>query len=697
MIKRLAFAALAVFLGTAFLWACGPFLPNWLLGPEDLVLEGPRVLFSEEIRKLAPASTLRAVESGDAPADQTAQADVADLERAVGDPAVVARYRTVREALRTHGGSPETLAGVAVPPGLPGEFADYLEGAIAWHQGRFPEAAAAWERLLRRPAAERRQRSTWAAFMLGKVHLRENREQAARWFQRTRELAGEGFADSLGLAASSLGWEARAERDRGRFDRAIDLYVQQLGTGDPTAVSSIRLTGRAALTAGQDALVAIARDPEARAALTVFVIARPGEEAPWDESGNDLDAKAWLAAVEAAGVRDIPEADRIAWAAYLAGDFDAAARWLERAPQEAPMAHWIKARLLLRAGKLAEAQALLARVAGEAPPIQPDEDQFFWLGWETGTVLATPTRAAGEEAAVRLARGELVPALDRFLAGGYWLDSSYVAERVLTLDELRRAVDGGWPADLAQRHEHEESEWLLYGGYGPPDRAALAYHLRYLLGRRLAREGRYQEAAPYLPAALLPRLEALTSALALGQDAARSPQERSQSLFRAACLTRQSGMRLLGTEAEPDWTVVEGNYDLGAYAGEKMREEGKLAPGADEKERERRHRAQPWKRFHYRYRAADLAWDAAQLLPDGGEEKAEILATGGNWIGKQDPAAADRFYKALVRCCGTTELGRAAAERRWLPPADSCPAESANRVTREVDELDAPSGSSAGG
>lgn len=682
MIRRLAFAlfaALAVLLGTAFLWACGPFLPNWLLGPEDLVLEGPRVLFSEEVRKLAPPSQLRAVESGDPPADQTARADLADLERALpGRPEVLARYRAVREALRARDSAPEAIAGLAVPPGLPGEFADYLEGAIAWHRGRLPEAAAAWERLLRRPAAERRQRSTWAAFMLGKLHLRKDPEQAARWFRRTRELAEEGFADSLGLAASSLGWEARAERDRGRFDRALDLYVQQLGTGDPTAAPSLRLTGRAALTVGGDALAAVAREPEARAAMTVFVIAPRGYEAPWDESEADLDARAWLAAVEAAGVRDLPEADRIAWAAYLAGDFDAAARWLERAPQDAPMVHWVRAKLLLRAGRLAEAQALLARAAGELPPFQPDEDQMFWLAWETGTVLATPTRAAGEEAAVRLARGEILPALDRFLAGGYWLDAAYVAERVLTLDELRRVVDAGWPADLAAGHEHEEGE-ALFGGYGPPDRAALAYHLRYLLGRRLAREGRLREAAPYLPATVRPRLEALASSLALGREAARPPQERrAEALFRAACLTRQSGMRLLGTEVEPDWTVVEGNYDLGAYSGEKTREDGKLAPGAEERERERRHRAQPWKRFHYRYRAADLAWDAAEILPDGAARKAEILATGGNWIAKLEPAAADRFYKALVRCCGATELGRAADERRWLPPADSCAAEPAN-------------------
>jgi hypothetical protein len=36
---------------------------------------------------------------------------------------------------------------------------------------------------------------------------------------------------------------------------------------------------------------------------------------------------------------------------------------------------------------------------------------------------------------------------------------------------------------------------------------------------------------------------------------------------------------------------------------------------------------------------------------------------------------ADRFYKQLVRCCGSTELGREADELRWFPEANACPNE----------------------
>ena len=44
--------------------------------------------------------------------------------------------------------------------------------------------------------------------------------------------ANQGFADSIGLAVSSLGWEARIALRRDDFIRAIDLYLEQAAAGD---------------------------------------------------------------------------------------------------------------------------------------------------------------------------------------------------------------------------------------------------------------------------------------------------------------------------------------------------------------------------------------------------------------------------------------------------------------------------------
>jgi tetratricopeptide (TPR) repeat protein len=663
-VKRLAVLSLAILLAGAVLFACGPDLAPWILGGDRNVLQGPTAFYSQEILRLAPPGTaVHDPGDGTPGARQTAAADRADLDKALqGVPAaqrqaILLGLSSLRDTMALYRNrtfifedtpTPQTLPeSVDVPEGLPAEFADYLRGAFLYHRQRYPEAAAAWERLLARPEKERRYRSTWAAFMLGKVYLRSDggdRGKAVEWFQRTRKLAKDGFVDSLDLAGDSYGWEARAERERGHLDKALALYVNRARAGDASAAASIRIVGRAALEAGPDALVAVAKDPDAREAMTAFVLSPPY---PYEllEEGEE-EAAAWLTAVKAAGVKKVEAADRMAWAAYLAGDFETAGQWLDKAP-DTPQAAWVRAQLLLRDGKLTEARRYLEK-AVEVPPAPPDQGEDY--GPSLYAPFATRDRARAEQAVVRLTQKDYVPALDLFVTSHYWTDAAYVAERVLTVDELKAYVDKQ-PEPAA------------------PDEAP--FDLRHLLGRRLVREGRTAESVPYFPEALQARTRALASELDKAANARLSGLERAHAGFRAACITRKGGLTLQGTEGEPDWAEYGAYYDLGSLADHR-KEQKIFAPSADELARVERHKAQPNQRYHYRYRAANLAWDAAQLLPSG-DEKAGILATAGNWIEKEDPKAADRFYKALVRCCGDTDLGREADDLRWFPAADTCP------------------------
>lgn len=117
-----------------------------------------------------------------------------------------------------------------------------------------------------------------------------------------------------------------------------------------------------------------------------------------------------------------------------------------------------------------------------------------------------------------------------------------------------------------------------------------------------------------------------------------------------------------------------GSYDQGSFS--KSREDPEthrhLGATEDERGRARKSRAEPFQRFHYRFRGADLAWEAASLLPDGSPEKARMLAVAGTWLKTRDPKAADRFYRALVSCCGQTDLGREAAHAKWFPEVEDC-------------------------
>ncbi len=705
-------SAVALFLlllsGAFALWACGPFFPPWLLTDEAGVLEAPTTWLRDALQPLLPAGkpAFPAVVAEKGPVQQTAAADRKDLETALaGLPperrqAVAGPYLKVREAFVSYRDAvaawreeaafaqsppprPAPPASLAVPSGLPGEFEDYLRGAIAYYQEKPEAARAAWEKLLARPAGERRLRSTWAAFMLGKIALATDPAAAIRGFERTRELAGQGFPDPLGLAEASVGWQARAEAGRHRLDEALKLYLQQQKAGDPTALPSIRRTCAKALK-DPEGLRRVARAPEARAIFTAWVLSvwsRQDYDGPLDPAA----ARKWLNAVQAAGVTQADGADRLAWAAYRAGDFAAADAWLKRAPADAPMARWIRAKLLLRAGKVAEAEPLLAE-ARAALPAAPDPEHDLWEAYDSEVRPALRPRAAGELGAARLAKGEYTAALDDLLRGGWWTDAAYVAERVLTVDELRAYVDKTWSADLAARYKpdprhnvDEPGAWeTIFAGVAPPPDGRVSYELRDLLGRRLAREGKLAEARAYLADKRRPALDDLARSLAQGRDAARPAAERSQALFRAACLARYQGLDLLGTEIEPDWALFEGSYAVDSFA--EKRADPKLhrvlGPSPDERQRVRRNRVEPEKRFHYRYQGMDLALEAAKLLPAGSEERARLLATAGNWVEGMDPKGARPLYDAIQSCCADTETARRSRKVSAITNVpDACPAD----------------------
>ena len=285
------------------LQACGPSFPNRvLLGGDNVVLKAPIANFRKEIEHIKPPvpPRFKAVPpSGRRYRQQTAVADVEDLQKALAQEGVsgrertkiVAQYRALREALfdcvqarsnwcfaemkgAEEERTPEPQFNLpAIPDGLPGEFGDYLRGAIFYHQGNRKKAIDIWHNLLNRPGQQRQYRSTWAAFMIGKALLAGQPALAIEWFRYVRKLAEEGFVDSLGLASSSLGWEARAALDVEQYDQAIELYAAQKATGDPTAITSLQIAACRALgEENPNMLAQAAGNPTARRVITAYVI-----------------------------------------------------------------------------------------------------------------------------------------------------------------------------------------------------------------------------------------------------------------------------------------------------------------------------------------------------------------------------------------------------------------------------------------
>ncbi len=668
-------------------FACGPFLPSRILIENDAAfLELPYSTFAYEakrvptpypppFRAVAPAMT-EGDTLGNAQVAQTEAIDLEQLTQALTaiqpDPAkrdkILTDYGAVRRALAEHAQKvvareeqlwsgmtdatrPSEIvltAALAVPEGLPGEFADYLRGAIAYHGKQTAAARQAWQDLLNRPPEQRRQRSVWAAYMLGRSYLGDNPSEVLRWFQQTRELAQQGFPDPLGLAAASLGWEAQLALKQGHYAPALELFRVQLEAGDPAAPISLLLAARhAAADADANARTACAQNPTARRLVTGYLVSASllkgdAKVAAWLDSFKTVDAP-------------VEDADRLAWAAYQASNFDLAQGWLAKASAQSPIAQWLRAKLLLRAGKVTEALPLIAEVAAHFPT---DPDFVISHDQDDDSEVFNAKRAQAEIGGLQLARGEYLVALDALLLSvddnnsNHWFDAAYLAEQVLALAELKEFVDKRWPT--AKPPVDGKT----------PDGADT--RMRYLLARRLARQGMLDAAVPYYPIERQESFHRYVDAWRRGNDAKMPSPQRAEALWTAAQLTRDQGLDLLGTESDPDWAGEGGSFDLGTTRTDRPKE-GVNRPTPDEIKRAAGNVPTPDRRFHYRYRAADLAWAAAERMPDQSEQTALVLATAGNWVKNRDSKAADRFYKALVSRCGKTELGRQASAKHWLP------------------------------
>jgi hypothetical protein len=731
-------------------WACGPFFPNAYLiyGGERAVYEMPAASFDAELRNIIKTTptdlpigvtqermSSRAFNSrGDESEKRqaTMDADLADLEtaltangiEAVTLTAMLDEYRKMRTAMREMQNGKALQAktyresvyeqyyspgsGLApfpltpVPPldpasfeplfaKLPSEFAEYARGAIAYCNEDCDAAIAHWNTVMTLPPEQRRKRTVWAAFMTGRALLKKNdTSEAAAAFERVRQLAQEGYDDPLDLAGASVGWQARAEALAGDYVRAIHLYAALLAGGWPEDVQisseSLRWLCRKALDQdpGNTTLV---EDPLCRRILTAWILACPH----WWYAK----ARKWLDLVGSAGLTNpLPGADRLAWAAYYAGDMAAAGRWLELAEPEAPYGQWVRSKLLLRDGKLEEALQLLQALP-KGPPSENDvvAPASYWRGPE---IIAPGKVVYGELGVLLLGKADYTAALDAAVRSGNWLDAAYVAERVLSAEELGQCI-----ASRDGDPDWEQPAQYLYSE--PP--MSKGDRLRYLLARRLARQGLWEEAAPLyleirlyyeakhgyalvsrpLPEPLRETARQIAVHLRAANGGSVAAPEQARHLFEAAEIIRRQGMELLGTELDPDWCALEGLYALDSASSQRAKDKMKgpvpghgaaalsevavryISAGPDELARAKQNAPTPDKRFHYRYTAADLMWRCAQLLPDNNAMTARALYEGGMYLKNRDPKAADRFYKALVRRNPNLAIAREADTLRWFP------------------------------
>ena len=698
--------------------ACGPFfMDNYLVYRNEAgVLEMPGMSFYAELSnlmKLPPyvplikggGERIDGLQARIDSAQRTMDIDCQDFEVAVKDrpdaAALLTRYKELRLKIfawstdfirkedETKWDYPRPVltiapldwtADQAFLDKIPPEFSRYLRGAVACYQNENDQALEQFSVLLDLPADQRKYRSVWAAFMLGRTWLKKDPAQAIQYFEQTRDLVKNGFPDPLNLAAESIGWQARAEGESKNFLAAIRHYTEYAkGPVRPDIVQTSFYWVCAKALAEPPVDPALANDPLCRELLTTYLASRP--------SHKRNNTTPWLDALEKAENKSpVAGADRIAWLCYQLGDMAAAARWVERSDSNAPYAKWVRAKLLLRDGKLDEGAKVLRDVVQFMAAL-PEID-FVPTGFEDSYTHPTVQRIVSSElGAILLAEQDYVGALEAFMHGGYWPDAAYVAERILSIDELEKFVES---------HANDQAincivyEWTKeVKGYE---------RLRSLLARRMARQGQWDKAAPFYGSALVAVWDdagknkgkpasamaeialKIAAGLKVANDQNRPGRERAEAYYAVAEKIRAEGMELMGTELAPDWGMVLGEFEI--TTDQEMRKDVRdsLPATPDEIARRAANAAKPLKRYHYRHIAADLMWQCAQLLPDNDPLMAKALHKGGLYLENRDPKAADRFYKALVRRNPKLAIAQEADRLRWFPkeftdaPASKVPA-----------------------
>jgi hypothetical protein len=667
--------------------ACGPDFPWQLLDDRHAAMAEPVALgFSFEAPRLVPApqDTRRAVEQADgsdmpSPESEAVLFERQEVESGAWQPLVphlAAAQRTTEVFLRRLKAARAAADGPAalqVGRNLPPAVASYIAGALEFHAERYEEAAAYFGAIEKLPAEQRAIRQVAAAYMIGRVQQVLGEAEAARTaFRAARTHAEAGAPDPMGLAVASLGEEARVNlveaglitpppwpveivddpaKVSSLIGHAVQLYAEQAARESKIALLSLRQVA-SLLIADRDLLARMIEEPLVRRLLVSYAVSREGA---WDDAGSvEVTTRVLDAAMKLPTPTAGEEIDRLAALAYQAGRYDTAERLT--AKTDRALGLWVRAKLALRRNDRAAAvrEWSAAFAASQKAGDTGDLDDN------------TQTRLRGEAAVAQLSAGAYEASLRLLFpaAQTYWGDVAYVAERILTVDELKAFVDGLPPSAAKPRRQSADEP-------APRDRAE---DLRALLARRLARDGRVAQALPYYPASIerwsedpaareIP-LGAEARAYAEALEASKPgwrwySVSRAEALFKVATLSRKRGLELLGTEGPPDSAAVDGMYS-GGYGQESPR--GIVDPsaqpqaqlrdpllGPDEESRFAASAPKPDKRFHYRVIATDRALEAADLLPQGSQAYAATLCWATRYaFASDDPERAKSIYRRYV-------------------------------------------------
>ncbi len=528
---------------------------------------------------------------------------------------------------------------------LPEEFSLYARGAAAYRGRAHEQALPFFEEIESLPPVNRSYVDLAASYMLGMtcLHLKQY-DRALAAYDRVEKMVKDGVPDPAGLASTVAGWKGRVHYEREEWAAAAKYYLKVCGSGNreeqTAALLSLRWTfSKIDAKKHAEQLEVILADEDVRKALLAWCLVNPFD-------GREISR--WLIPRLELLPGPLPYAERIAWLAYNENDMKGAKRWADLAEPGSVLASWVRAKVFLHDGDMDAAIKALSQVVEKTKADSREKDskapvwQVYAQTNGDGNIGPVPLdlaeRAQAELSAYWVVKKpknpeEWILAFENLS----WHDRMHLAERVMKTEELCKYVRLHFPPN-------KEANTLDFQN---------TQQLREVLGRRLVREGRIEEAAEFFRDPARESGLRLVEALREGRNASNSPRERAARLLEAARLTREEVP--YETFLYPDWDYGAGfsAYLYSCRTGSDIDKDA-VVTGPD-------------RRFNERFIAADLMWEAAALLPDNDPLTAEALYEGGFPIKYDDPKAADRFYKALVRRNPNLAIAQEAKRLHWFP------------------------------
>ena len=546
---------------------------------------------------------------------------------------------------------------------LPEEFSLYLKGALLYKRGHTAGAVEQWEAILELPKDKRKYRSVWAAWMLARTS--KEKGKPIEWYNKIEEMVKDGMPDSLGLMDNKEDWKIYFGYKGGDYLPAIKHYIKQ-GKTNVISGEEARVAVRTVLHLAikeKGFLEKAAVDKDIRYAVTCYVdwdsyvydFHKFDEIAEVDQKKIGL-VKQWIEIMERQTDDDLSkELSTLSATAYKLKDFKLAERLLKKVTEQRPSSLWIRAKLASYRGDLEgssklykELMPLLVAECGmktkeeiEKGRLLGSFDQYegsYSMGKDKRSLTSL---AYAEYAAIELGLKRYGHALDLFILAGSNDDAGYIAETVMSPEELL---------------EHMKISEIAQGeGW-----------LRGLLARKLARYEHFKEAREYLPEKDHKQLDEYVKLYSYAVNEKNPVKKRVESFQKAASIRSNEEMFGYADGARPSLRIYTAGMKY-AKVYDHHNASDNLYPvmSEDEKARVRKYYRRYGKVSIPNMDAALLEYRAAMLLPENDDEAAALL----NEIGfetRLDPEFADKFYKTLVLKFGKTDIGKYADKRRWF-------------------------------